>query len=125
VGVGEGAEGRIGGLSGGRQQRVGLARALAQNADVMMRDEPFAGVDAATGRGIVDVLHAETAAGRSVVCVHHDLTTLRRYFDRVVVVNVRKIADGPVDEALTSGALQRAYGGRLADSQLEALRVAA
>jgi len=124
VGMADFADRQIGRLSGGQQQRVFIARALAQDAALMLLDEPFAGVDAATERRIVEVLQAEAAAGRSIVCVHHDLSTLRRYFDRVVVVNRRKIADGPVDAALTIHALQQAYGGRLAETQLEALQAA-
>lgn len=124
VGMADFADRQIGRLSGGQQQRVFLARALAQQADLLLLDEPLAGVDAATERGIIDVLRTEAAAGRAVVCVHHDLSTVRAYFDRAVVMNVRKIADGPVDEALTPLALQRAYGGRLAESQLDALRAA-
>jgi len=117
------AERQIGQLSGGQQQRVFLARALAQNADLYLLDEPFAGVDAATERAIIDVLKALKADGRTVVCVHHDLATVTDYFDHVLLINVRKIADGPVADAFTSRTLQATYGGRLATAHIDQLRL--
>ncbi len=104
---------QIGQLSGGQQQRVFLARALAQEADLYLLDEPFAGVDAATEAAIIEVLHALRSAGKTVVVVHHDLSTVEEYFDRVLILNVHRFADGPVAEAFTTQALQAAYGGRL------------
>lgn len=73
VGMAAFAGRQIGQLSGGQQQRVFLARALAQDADLLVLDEPFAGVDAATERAIVQVLRDLNAAGKTIVCVHHDL----------------------------------------------------
>jgi manganese/zinc/iron transport system ATP- binding protein len=70
------ADRQIGQLSGGQQQRVFLARALAQEADLYLLDEPFAGVDAATERAIIDVLKELRAEGKHVVAVHHDLATV-------------------------------------------------
>jgi manganese/zinc/iron transport system ATP- binding protein len=125
VGMAEFAGRQIGQLSGGQQQRVFLARALAQDADLLLLDEPFAGVDAATERAIVSVLRGLRAEGRTIVCVHHDLSTVAEYFDGVLLLNVRKIAEGPVAAAFTEENLQAAYGGRLAASQIEALRLAA
>lgn len=113
VGMEAFAERQIGQLSGGQQQRVFLARALAQGAEVILLDEPFAGVDAATERAIVGVLHGLRDEGRTVVSVHHDLSTVAEYFDRVLILNIRRIAEGPVAEAFTDSALQAAYGGRL------------
>jgi len=115
------AERQIGQLSGGQQQRVFLARALAQNADLYLLDEPFAGVDAATERAIIEVLKGLRAEDRTVVCVHHDLATVADYFDRVLLINVRKIAEGPVAEAFTGANLQATYGGRLATAQVDRL----
>ncbi len=63
--------------------------------------------------------------GKTVVCVHHDLATVEDYFDRVLLLNVRSIAEGPVATAFTADNLQSAYGGRLADAQLAALRLGA
>jgi manganese/zinc/iron transport system ATP- binding protein len=115
------ADRQIGMLSGGQQQRVFLARALAQDADLYLLDEPFAGVDAATERAIVDVLRELKAEGRTVLCVHHDLSTVPRYFDRALLLNVRRIAEGPVAEAFTQDTLRAAYGGRLAAAHLAEL----
>nr|WP_253949408.1 metal ABC transporter ATP-binding protein [Mangrovicoccus sp. HB161399] len=118
----EGFAGRqIGQLSGGQAQRVFLARALAQRADLYLLDEPFAGVDAATERAIIEVLKGLRAEGRTVVAVHHDLATVADYFDRVLLLNVRRIAEGTLAEAFTPEALQAAYGGRLATSHLDRL----
>jgi manganese/zinc/iron transport system ATP- binding protein len=121
VGMRDFAERQIGALSGGQQQRVFLARALAQGADLYLLDEPFAGVDAATEKAIIAVLKALRDEGRTVVAVHHDLATVPDYFDRVLVMNVRRIAEGPVASAFTSAALQEAYGGRLETGQVAGL----
>jgi manganese/zinc/iron transport system ATP- binding protein len=121
VGMEDFADRQIGQLSGGQQQRVFLARALAQNADLYLLDEPFAGVDAATEKAIISVLKALKSQGKTVVAVHHDLSTVRDYFDRVLILNVRKVAEGTVAEAFTPDALQAAYGGRLAEAQLDRL----
>jgi len=121
VGMADFADRQIGQLSGGQQQRVFLARALAQEADLYLLDEPFAGVDAATERAIIDVLKGLRDAGKTVVAVHHDLSTVRAYFDDVMILNVRKISEGPVDKAFTAAALDQAYGGRLATADIDRL----
>ena len=121
VGMADFADRQIGQLSGGQQQRVFLARALAQEADLYLLDEPFAGVDAATERAIIDVLRALRDDGRAVVAVHHDLSTVRDYFDHVLLMNTRAIAEGPVDRAFTAAALEAAYGGRLGATHLAGL----
>lgn len=101
-------------LSGGQQQRVFLARALVQDAQVYFMDEPFQGVDAVTERSIVAILREMRAAGKTVVVVHHDLQTVAEYFDWVAMINVRRIAVGPVAEAFTEANLRATYGGRIA-----------
>ncbi|WP_319799769.1 metal ABC transporter ATP-binding protein [Roseobacter weihaiensis] len=121
VGMEDFATRQIGQLSGGQQQRVFLARALAQDADLYLLDEPFAGVDAATEKAIIAVLKALRDAGKTVVAVHHDLSTVPEYFDRVFLINTRKVAEGPVEEAFTIENLQAAYGGRLATAQVDQL----
>lgn len=113
VGLADFAERQINQLSGGQQQRVFLARALAQDADLYLMDEPFAGVDAATEGAIVSSLRRMRDAGKTVVCVHHHLETVPEYFDHVLLLNTRVIADGPVDQVFTRENLQRTYGGRL------------
>ena len=114
VGMSELAGRQISQLSGGQQQRVFLARALAQHADVYFMDEPFQGVDATTERAIVELLRSLRSDGRTVVAVHHDLQTVTEYFDQVTLMNVRRIASGPVDEVFTEENLRRTYGGRAA-----------
>lgn len=105
---------QIGQLSGGQQQRTFLARALAQEADLYFMDEPLAGVDAATERVIFELLLGLRDQGKTVVVVHHDLRTAARYFDHVVLLNVRLVASGPTATTFTQDNLQRTYGGRLA-----------
>jgi manganese/zinc/iron transport system ATP- binding protein len=104
---------QIGELSGGQQQRTFLARALAQQAEVYLLDEPFQGVDAVTERAVVDLLRSLRVAGKTVVAVHHDLATVPDYFDRVVLLNGTVVAGGPVAEAFTPAHLRVAYDGRL------------
>jgi manganese/zinc/iron transport system ATP- binding protein len=77
-------------------------------------DEPFQGVDATTERAIVTLLQDLRRAGRTVVVVHHDLQTVTEYFDWVMLLNIRRIASGPVSEAFTDDNLRLAYGGRVA-----------
>ena len=121
VGMADFADRQIGQLSGGQQQRVFLARALAQDADLYLMDEPFAGVDAATERAIVDVMADIRDAGSTVVCVHHDLQTVAAYFDHALILNVRPVAAGPIEEVLTEENLQSAYCGRLAETEIRAI----
>jgi len=101
-------------LSGGQQQRVFLARALVQDATVYLMDEPFQGVDATTERAIVTLLQELRANGKTVVVVHHDLQTVEDYFDWVMLLNIRRIASGPVTEIFTPENLRETYGGRVA-----------
>ena len=104
---------QIGQLSGGQQQRVFLARALAQDSDLYLLDEPFAGVDAATERAIVQVLRELKSSGKTVIAVHHDLQTVPEYFDDAILLNMRVVASGPVSEVFTNENLHKTYGGRL------------
>ena len=113
VGMAHLADRQISQLSGGQQQRVFLARALVQDARVYLMDEPFQGVDATTERAIVDLLQRLRAEGRTVVCVHHDLQTVAEYFDWATLLNVRRIASGPVEEVFTDENLRLTYGGRV------------
>lgn len=102
---------QIGELSGGQRQRVFLARVLAQGPDLFLMDEPFAGIDAASGQRIVSVLEELRDQGRTVVLVHHDLATLDRICDWVTLLNVEVVASGPVSEALEPDNLHVTYGG--------------
>ena len=124
VGIGELADRQISQLSGGQQQRTFLARALVQEADLYLMDEPFAAVDAATEQAIVEILRSMRAAGRTAVVIHHDLHTVPDYFDSVVLLNMRVVAEGPTQQVFTRENLERTYGGRLTllEEATEALR---
>jgi manganese/zinc/iron transport system ATP- binding protein len=112
LGIGHLARRQISELSGGQQQRVFLARALAQDARLYLMDEPLAGVDATTEKAIMQILGDLREEGRTVVVVHHDLQTVPEYFDHVVLLNMRLVAAGAVEEVFTAENLQRTYGGR-------------
>jgi manganese/zinc/iron transport system ATP- binding protein len=107
------AQRQISQLSGGQQQRVFLARALAQNADLYFMDEPFAGVDAATEKTIIDILKKMADQGKTVVVVHHDLQTVTQYFNWIIQLNTRLVACGPIETCFTKELLQETYGGKL------------
>lgn len=113
VGIADLAHRQISQLSGGQQQRTFLARALVQDADLYLMDEPFAAVDAATEAAIVDVLRDFQDRGKTAIVIHHDLQTVADYFDYVVMLNMRVVAHGPVEEVFTPENLQKTYGGRL------------
>ncbi|MDR2884089.1 MAG: metal ABC transporter ATP-binding protein [Deferribacteraceae bacterium] len=103
---------QIGALSGGQKQRIFIARALVQEADIFLMDEPFQGVDLATERAIVEILHDLKERGKTVAVVHHDLQTVREYFNWVFMINVRRIAVGPVNKVFTEENLRLTYGGK-------------
>lgn len=114
VGMQDLAQRQISQLSGGQRQRVFLARALVQDADIYFMDEPFQGVDATTERAIIDLLRQLRSRGKTVLVVHHDLQTVPVYFDEVMLLNVRRIASGPVETVFTAENLRLTYGGRVA-----------
>jgi len=99
-------------LSGGQRQRVLVAQGLAQEADLLLLDEPVTGLDVVS-RGLIDAaVDEERAAGRTVLVSTHDLVDARRA-DLVLLLAGRVVAVGPPDEVLTDGPLRQAYGGRL------------
>lgn len=114
VGMADYADRQISQLSGGQQQRVFLARALAQDATLYFMDEPFVGVDAATEKAIITLLTQLKEQGKTVLVVHHDLATVNEYFDHILLINEKLIADGPTKEVFTKERLQETYGGKLA-----------
>jgi manganese/zinc/iron transport system ATP- binding protein len=124
VGISDLAQRQISQLSGGQQQRTFLARALVQSAEVFLLDEPFAAVDAATEQSIIDVLRQLQAQGKTILVVHHDLHTVPQYFDFLVLINVRAVAWGPIEQTFTPENLKKTYGGRLTilDEVTEAMR---
>lgn len=113
VGLADYAHRQISQLSGGQQQRTFLARALVQDADIYFMDEPFAAVDAATERAIVDLLKELQQRGKTCLVVHHDLATVPEYFDWTVLLNMRVVASGPTEEVFNQENLHKTYGGKL------------
>ncbi len=113
VGLGGYADRQISQLSGGQQQRTFLARALVQDADLYFMDEPFAAVDAATERAIVELLKELQERGKTCIVVHHDLATVPQYFDWTVLLNMRIVAQGMTDKVFTQENLRKTYGSKL------------
>lgn len=113
VGMSRYADRQISQLSGGQQQRVFLARALTQQAEIYILDEPLKGVDVQTEAILVGLLKDLAQEGKTVIVVHHDLTSVEDYFDNLVLVNVRVIASGSVDEVFTHEYLEETYGSKV------------
>ena len=113
VGMADFQKRQISQLSGGQQQRIFLARALVQDARIYFMDEPFAGVDAATEKAIVKLLHEFRESGKTVVVIHHDLQTVKEYFDELILLNMRIVAAGKTQDVFSQDNLNKTYGGRL------------
>ncbi|OFL31356.1 MULTISPECIES: metal ABC transporter ATP-binding protein [Fusobacterium] len=96
-------------LSGGQQQRAFIARALVQEADIYLMDEPFQGVDSTTEKSIVDILKKLKSDGKTLLVVHHDLQTVPTYFESVTFINKTVIASGKVKEAFTQENIEMTY----------------
>lgn len=109
MGMGEFANRQISQLSGGQQQRVFLARALVQHADVYLMDEPLQGVDATTEETIMHLLKELRNQGKTILVVHHDLTTVKDIYDWVTLINIEKITSGPTQEVFTEENIAKAY----------------
>ncbi|MEM6978330.1 MAG: metal ABC transporter ATP-binding protein [Planctomycetota bacterium] len=97
-------------LSGGQQQRVFLARAFVQKPSIYLMDEPFAGVDTKTERSLLEIFRKLRDDGSTVVMVHHDLLRAHDYFDHVILLNRRLIAQGPTKRTLTESNVETCYG---------------
>jgi ABC-type Mn2+/Zn2+ transport system ATPase subunit len=113
VGMLSHARTQIGRLSGGQRRRAFLARAVAADAQLYLLDEPVTGVDVPTQEDLMDLLAAESRAGRTVVATTHDLAAASRHFERVVGMNRRVVADGDVSLLNDPDVLSRTYGGHL------------
>ena len=100
-------------LSGGQQQRVFLARAISQQADIYLLDEPFAAVDATTESSIIDLLKKMTAEGKTIIVVHHDLNSVTKYFEWLVMLNLRLVASGSTETIFNNEKLKETYGSNL------------
>ena len=109
VGLSDLAERPLSDLSGGQRQRTFFARALAQAPEVFLLDEPFSGVDYETERWLVDHLRVLTRSGKTAFIVHHDVTSVQRIFEHVVLLNVGVFGAGRVDEMWSEQALRRTF----------------
>lgn len=109
VGMADFINRQISELSGGQQQRVFLARALAQQAEIYFMDEPFQGVDAKTEKAIIEILKKLKDENKTVIVVHHDLDTVKEYFDWVTLINMKIVASGKVEEVFTKENIDIAY----------------
>ncbi|ALF24086.1 metal ABC transporter ATP-binding protein [Fusobacterium nucleatum] len=96
-------------LSGGQQQRTFIARALVQEADIYLMDEPFQGVDSTTEKSIVNILKKLKSEGKTLIIVHHDLQTVPTYFESVTFINKTVIASGKVKEIYTQENIDKTY----------------
>lgn len=114
---------QIGELSGGQKKRVFLARALAQDAQVILLDEPFTGVDVKTEDQIIALLRALRDEGRVMLVATHNLGSVPEFCDRVVLVKGTVLAHGPVAEVFTPDNLKEAFGGVLRHFLLEGQRL--
>jgi manganese/zinc/iron transport system ATP- binding protein len=101
---------QIGELSGGQQQRVFFARALVHEADLYLMDEPFAGIDLATEKALSALLGQLKQEGKTLLITHHDLSTVRDYYDWVMFLNTCLIGYGAIDPVFTLENIQRTYG---------------
>jgi ABC-type Mn2+/Zn2+ transport system ATPase subunit len=110
VGMAERAHDLFGELSGGQQQRVLIARALVQEARVLLLDEPFTGVDATTVQAILELIDRLASEGRALLVSTHDVDQVREW-DAVLCLNHRQIAFGPPEEALRPEVLAVTYPG--------------
>ena len=113
VGLSDYADRQISQLSGGQFQRVLIARCLVQDAEYILLDEPFVGIDSVSEEIIMNTLRDLKKAGKTVLIVHHDLGKVAHYFDQVLLLNKELISFGPTKETFTQANLKQAYGDRL------------
>lgn len=113
VGLSAYAHQPIGELSGGQQQRMLVARALVQNSDLYILDEPFAGVDMATEQLLQGLLKSLADQGKTIIVVHHDLHTVKQYFNWALLLNKTLVAAGPLDQSFTQHNVLSVFGREL------------
>ena len=111
IGLSQYRDRQISQLSGGQKQRVFIARAIASDANIYFMDEPLAGVDKKTEGIIMEFLRDSQKMGKTSIVVHHDLNTIKKYFDHLVIINKRIIAQGLVNNVFTSENIEMAFGG--------------
>lgn len=113
VGMEDYCDRQIGELSGGQQQRVFLARALVQEPEILLLDEPFVGIDILSEENMMNILRDLKAAGKTILVVHHDLSKVDTYFEHLLVLNKKQIGYGDVKEVVRNGVINQAYLGQL------------
>lgn len=113
IGILDLADRQIGELSGGQQQRVFIARALCQQADIFFLDEPFVGVDITTEEKIITILKQLAQQNKTLLVVHHDLASVKKYFNKVILLNQRLITYGDTETTFTQENIAKAYGPQL------------
>jgi ABC-type Mn2+/Zn2+ transport system ATPase subunit len=99
-------------LSGGQQQRAFLARSLAQEAHVLLLDEPFTGLDRNASQLLGELLNKLAHEGRLIIASHHDLNSVPRLFDEVLVLATRSVAFGPVADILNDDLIHKTFNER-------------
>ncbi|MDV3159572.1 MAG: ABC transporter ATP-binding protein [Sweet potato little leaf phytoplasma] len=102
-------ERQISELSGGQQQRIFLARSLAQQGEIYLLDEPLQGIDLQTEKKIISILKTLQKEGKTIILIHHDLNTVKEYFDHIVLLNLYKIASGKTIKCFTSDNINRTF----------------
>lgn len=113
LGISDLANRQIGALSGGQQQRVFIARSVCQQAEIFLMDEPFVGVDMTTEHKIIEIMKELAQEGKTIMVVHHDLSTADEYFDKVILLNQRLIAYGDTTEIFTRENIARTYAPQM------------
>ena len=111
IGLSQYRDRQISQLSGGQKQRVFIARAIESEANIYFMDEPLAGVDKKTEGIIMEFLRDSQKMGKTSIVVHHDLNTIKKYFDHLVIINKRIIAQGLVNNVFTNENIEMAFGG--------------
>lgn len=109
MGIADLKDRQIGELSGGQQQRTFIARALCQMPELFLLDEPFVGVDITTENKIVEILKGMAAKGKTILVVHHDLSTVEDYFDKIIMINQRVVAVGDTLTTFTDENIARTF----------------
>lgn len=100
---------RINELSGGQQQRICIARALAQQPEIYIMDEPFVAIDAATELILLELLQALKEENKTIIVVHHNILTIKKYFDWAFFMNMQDIALGPVDQVINDSVIKKTF----------------
>lgn len=110
LGIADLAHHQIGELSGGQQRRLFVARALLQQADIYVLDEPFAGIDLTTEKLLMSIFNRLASEGKTIIVVHHDLTQVKKYFTTLIMLNIHLIAAGKTEQVFNFENFSKAFG---------------